>query len=111
MKPSQHNIVSKVRDSEAWFVVNLLSGEADLLDEQEARALQAGDVASHPEFVDKGYVVEPQAEQKLYQKAYADFIDGRATDEVQLFYVPGYACNFACSYCYQDHYDPPSPGA
>jgi uncharacterized protein len=108
MQASQHNIISKVRDSDSWFVVNLLSGEADLLDENEAKALREGDIAGHPEFVEKGYWVDPQAEQQRFQKAYADFLDARNTDEVQLFYVPGYACNFACGYCYQERYEQPS---
>jgi uncharacterized protein len=110
MLPSRHNIVSRIRDSDRWFVVNLLSGEADLLDENEASALLAGDPSGHPEFLEKGYVVDPSEDQKRLQKAYADFLDGRESDEVQLFYVPGYVCNFACSYCYQDRYEAPSPG-
>lgn len=108
MLPSRHNIVSSIRDSDRWFVVNLLSGEADILDEQERRALLAGE--ARPDFVNKGYVVDPEHEQQRLQKAYADFLDGRETDEVQLFYVPGYVCNFACSYCYQDRYEAPSVG-
>jgi uncharacterized protein len=35
---------------------------------------------------------------------YLDFIDAREDDEVQLFFVPNYTCNFACTYCYQDEY-------
>jgi uncharacterized protein len=27
-------------------------------------------------------------------------------DEIQLFFVPNYSCNFACYYCYQDEYAP-----
>jgi sulfatase maturation enzyme AslB (radical SAM superfamily) len=34
------------------------------------------------------------------------FLDSRETDEIQIFFVPNYACNFACSYCYQDEYAP-----
>jgi uncharacterized protein len=107
MQASRHNILSRLRDSEQWFVVNLLSGEADLLDAAEAEALRNADVAGHPEFLQKGYVVEPEEEQARFRQAYADFVDARATDEVQLFYVPGYACNFSCTYCYQDRYDNP----
>ena len=31
-------------------------------------------------------------------------MDERETDEVQLFFVPNYSCNFNCSYCYQGDY-------
>ena len=41
------------------------------------------------------------------RSAYLDFVASRETDEVQLFYVPTYACNFGCSYCFQDEYAPP----
>ena len=36
---SKHNIVSKVQDSDSYFAVNLLSGSADLLSEEEAKML------------------------------------------------------------------------
>ena len=34
-----------------------------------------------------------------------DFLDQRDQDEVQLFFVPSYACNFNCGYCYQSEYE------
>jgi len=50
--------------------------------------------------------VDEKEENKVYRKKYLDFLDGREDDEVQLFFVPNYICNFACSYCYQDEYAP-----
>ena len=58
------------------------------------------------ELAEKGYLVDPAEEQRRYEAAYRAFLEGRATDEVQLFYVPSYACNFGCSYCFQDEYAP-----
>ncbi|HQP34662.1 MAG TPA: radical SAM protein [Polyangiaceae bacterium] len=104
MTPSRFNIVSRLPDSDRWLVANLLRAEADILDSSEYDALQRGDAAAFPELAVKGYLTDPDEELRLYRKAYADFIDGRDRDEVQLFFVPGYACNFACSYCYQDAY-------
>jgi uncharacterized protein len=49
-------------------------------------------------------LIDAQEEEKLYRSKYLDFIDARDEDEVQLFFVPNYSCNFACTYCYQDEY-------
>jgi uncharacterized protein len=54
--------------------------------------------------VNQGYLVDPAEEERLYKGKYLDFLDERDTDEIQIFFVPNYSCNFACSYCYQDEY-------
>jgi uncharacterized protein len=110
--PSRHNIVSKLRDRDEHFVVNLLSGSADLLTAQETVALRGTGVASDEAtsaLTDRGYLVDPLAEDALEARAYQSFLETRAGDEVQLFFAPTYACNFACSYCYQSEY--PAIGA
>ena len=58
------------------------------------------------ELAEKGYLIEKDEEDKLYRNKYLDFIDERDDEEIQLFFVPNYSCNFACSYCYQDEYAP-----
>lgn len=104
MQKSKHNIISKIADSEDYFVVNLLSQQADILSAEEANVLlnENGEVPVN--FIGRGYFVDAKEEDKLYRQKYLEFIDNRETDEVQLFFVPTYACNFACSYCYQDEY-------
>lgn len=88
----------------------MLSGNADILSADEAKLFEAllsgGEVetAFLNDMVEKGYWVDETAEKQLYRTKYFDFVDERDTDEVQLFFVPNYACNFACSYCYQDEY-------
>jgi len=107
---SKYNIMSQVKDSDNHFIVNLLSGNADILTSEESKLIQSykgkelevNDEIS--ELIEKGYIVDKTAEKKAYQKAYLKFIDSRDDDEVQIFFVPNYACNFACSYCYQDEY-------
>ncbi len=105
MEASKHNIISEIKDSDKFFIVNLLSREADILSKEEALELQSSGKLSNQEYIDKGYIIDPDKENKIYNKKYLEFIDGRETDEVQLFFIPSYACNFACSYCYQDEYD------
>ncbi|MDO9512499.1 MAG: radical SAM protein [Bacteroidales bacterium] len=110
MNYSKHNIFSKISESDNYFLVNLLSGSADILNPVEGKNLQAflDGKALSPEFHENlatmGYLVDEKEEERLYRSKYLDFIDSREEDEVQLFFVPNYSCNFACTYCYQDEY-------
>lgn len=113
MNYSKHNIFSKIKDSENYFIVNPLSGNADILNPEEAGkliAIQDGssntDIHFLEELTIKGYLADEVAESKLFRVKYLDFVDSRDEDEIQLFFVPNYSCNFACSYCYQDEYAP-----
>lgn len=113
---SKFNIISRIRDSENYFIVNQLSGNADILTENEAiRILSFKESAEAKtddnllsELISKGYLSEPESEEQLYRRHYLDFLDNRDTDEVQLFFITNYTCNFACSYCYQDQYKNPA---
>jgi uncharacterized protein len=107
---SRHNIFSRITDSENYFIVNLLSGSADILTPEEGKMVK--DLLEKREIPDEfrssltqqGYLVDEKDEERLYRSKYLDFIDTRDEDEVQLFFVPNYSCNFACTYCYQDEY-------
>lgn len=109
MQYSKHNIFSQVRGREQWFLVNLLSGQADLLDADVAQAVGAGappPAAFADAFAAKGYWVDPEEEQQRFDAAHAQFTAAAAREEIQLFYLLSYACNFTCDYCYQSGYDP-----
>jgi uncharacterized protein len=106
MQWSSHNIVGRTRPTGTPFVVNVLSGNADLLDEESAAALLSGQEPSDvSEWAAKGYWVDPAEEEKRRRRAYLDFLDAREADEVQIFFVPWYGCNFRCDYCFQEDYD------
>lgn len=104
MVHSKHNILSKIKDAEAYFIVNLLSGNADILDPAKYQEFITGNFTETDEIIAKGYLVDPKDEDRLMRKKYLDFIENRDKDEIQIFFVPWYACNFACTYCYQDEY-------
>lgn len=104
MELSRHNIFSRLHRSDDYFLVNVLSGNADILTPGEAQRVMQGNVIHDPEYINKGYVIDPSEEEKLFRSKYLDFIDARDTDEVQLFFASTYACNFNCSYCYQEGY-------
>jgi uncharacterized protein len=111
---SKHNIFSRISGSDNYFIVNLLSGSADILAPGEGQMLNdfLGGKEIAPEFLDnltiQGYIIDEKEEDRLFRSKYLDFIDARDDDEVQLFFVPNYSCNFACTYCYQDEYDNPN---
>ncbi len=116
MKFSKYNIFSKIRDSENYFIVNLLSGNADILTVSDAGKIDSvrkgsgcDDKAFIEELTMKGYIVDKSDEARSFRGKYLDFIDAREKDEIQIFFVPNYSCNFACSYCYQDQYLNPAP--
>ncbi len=104
MEPSRFNIVSAIRDTGEFFIVNPLYGSADMLSREEYDMLVKGSPLP-AEFSGRGYQVDPDEEQARFREAYLRFIDERDTDEVQLFFVPTYSCNFDCSYCYQLGYE------
>lgn len=104
MKPSRHNIISRIYNSDDYFIVNLLTENADVIPAAEAEMLLAGKSPDDNAYSEKGYVSEASAEEKVFRSRYLDFIDERDNDEVQLFYVNNYSCNFDCSYCYQSGY-------
>ena len=108
---SKYNIFSVIRDSGNYFILNPLTGNADILSPQEAALavlLQKGESITDDAFLDefksKGYIIDIEQETKLFRSKYLDFADNRETDEIQIFLVTNYSCNFACYYCYQDQY-------
>jgi uncharacterized protein len=110
---SRHNIFSKIQDSENYFLVNILNGNADILNPQEASFIQklmSG--AEVPDdfmelLLEKEYITNPEEEARRYRNKYLEFLDSRDDEEIQLFFVPNYHCNFACTYCFQDEYTYP----
>lgn len=107
LKLSKYNIISKLKDSPDYFIVNLLSGNADILSPQKALEFQNNQFTGIDEFTEKGYLVDEKEEEKTFKLKYLEYLDERDREEIQIFFVPRYACNFTCSYCYQDQYESP----
>jgi uncharacterized protein len=102
---SKYNIFSNIKDSDSYYIVNLLTGNADILDAAKGEEILAGNYSDVEEYFEKGYLADEQAEKKLYIEKYLEFTETRDNDELQIFFVPWYSCNFDCSYCYQVGYD------
>ncbi len=108
LRPSRHNIISEISENKEYLVVNLLSGNADFFSLAEKNLLTASESSgSYPaEFIKKGYVSDPVEEDLKFRLKYIEFLEERDSEEIQLFFVPTYSCNFTCSYCYQSDYPP-----
>jgi len=106
MNYSAYNIYSQLRDSKNFYLINILSGNADILSPEEAARFREGSFSDEEKetYRSKGYLADPEDEKRRYRKAYLDFIDQRESGEIQIFFVPTYACNFNCAYCYQEGY-------
>ncbi|MBI9101457.1 MAG: radical SAM protein [Spirochaetales bacterium] len=110
---SKHNIFHKLHDSENYYIVNPLRGEADFLDPETAEEYKSDAFSDPEEWLEKGYILPEggeKAEKDLYRDYYLKFLEERDQSEIQIFWVPTYGCNFACSYCYQDQYAPSPAG-
>jgi uncharacterized protein len=104
MRSSRHNIIVTAKNSGNSYIINLLTGNADRLEPADKEQIGKGIVPSIPHFAEKGYAIDEAEEASRYRLKYLDFLDERERDEIQLFFIPGYACNFSCSYCYQSGY-------
>lgn len=102
---SKHNIIVPVKDSDEFFIVNTLHKSADFISADEVALLEK-ELDENGEFAERGYLISEEGEKKAFKLAYLDFTEQREEDETQLFFVPNYSCNFACSYCYQEGYEP-----
>lgn len=102
---SKHNIIVPVKDSDEFFIVNPLHKSADFISADEIALLEK-ELDESGEFAERGYLTSEEDEKRAFKLAYLNFIEEREGDETQLFFVPNYSCNFACSYCYQEGYEP-----
>jgi len=97
--------MSTVKNSDKYYILNLLTGNADILEHDKAQDVLNNSVKDETEFKEKGYIMDEESEKSLYKNAYLNFIEDRDSSEIQIFFVPWYSCNYACQYCYQDEYE------
>lgn len=105
LEKSKYNIVVNLASGPNRVITNSLYGTADILNEVEYQEYQNNQF-SNPLWKERGYAVDLLAEKEFFGQKYLDFLDMRHDDEVQLFFVPTYDCNFECTYCYQSEYAP-----
>jgi uncharacterized protein len=95
-----------------YALLNPVAGNFDLMDEEEYRnyqKIERGEEAN-PELattlLERGYAFESEAAYESSRiAAYADFKEEVKDAQVQLMLIPTYACNLACTYCFQHGID------
>ena len=118
MRLSRHAILAPVPGRDQVLLVQPLTGQAALLEPGNARALEAlAAGGSLPDDLpadtlrEAGFVVESDDEDHAYlDAARAEWRVEAAKTPTQLVVVPSFGCNLACTYCYQELFDPAAAG-
>lgn len=112
MQLSRHAILADVPGRDEVLLVQPLSGQAALLPRASADALRALPGGALPASLppgplrEAGFVVDgPGEDAALLDAAVAAWREEVARTQTQLIVVPTFACNLACTYCYQELFD------
>jgi uncharacterized protein len=111
---SRSTIVAPVPGGDQVLLVQPLTGQAALLGAPEAialRALEGGgglpDTLPEATLREAAFVVETEEDDRaLLERAHAEWAAEAVHSPTQLVVVPSFGCNLACTYCYQEIFDP-----
>jgi len=113
---SRHAILADVPGRDEVLLVQPLSGQAALLPRAAADALRSGArplpaALPEAELRQAGFLVgSPDEDQARLDQALATWRYEAALTPTQLIVVPSFGCNLACTYCYQELFDPAGAG-
>ena len=118
MRLSRSTIFAPVPGSRQVLLVQPLSGQAALVEAGDADALRrlsvgGGLPSSLPEATlrEARFLVESADEDaRLQAEALGTWAAEAALTPTQLVLVPSFGCNLACTYCYQEPFDPTGGG-
>jgi uncharacterized protein len=118
MRLSRTALLAPIPGRPEALLVQPLSGQAAVVGEREARALEAlgagGPLpATLPEEIlrQARFVVDSDEEEEaLLAEAWRSFAAEAARTPTQLVLVPTFGCNLSCTYCYQETFDPAARG-
>lgn len=94
------------------YLINYLSGSLDELQAEEFADMDRriadnrwDDLQSAPYLIERGYLFQDQtAEESTIQERFLEFQEEYDRTPTQLIFSTTYACNFSCTYCFQDSY-------
>ncbi len=118
MRLSRSTILAPVPRSDQVLLVQPLSGQAALVAAADAEALRrlssGGDIPpslQEATLREARFVVDSAEEDgRLEAEALAEWAAEAALTPTQLVVVPSFGCNLACTYCYQEVFDPSGGG-
>jgi uncharacterized protein len=115
---SRSTLLAPIPGRKGALLVQPLTGQAALVGEAEARALQGlASGGALPATVDEAalrearFVVDSEDQDRaLHAEAWAAFLEESERTPTQLVLVPTFGCNLRCTYCYQEVFDPEGRG-
>jgi uncharacterized protein len=118
MHLSRHAIVADVPGGSEALLIQPLTGQAAVMSRADAAALSGRSAGgalppSLPEATlrEAGFVVGSAGEDDaLLARGLAEWRAEAAQTQTQLIVVPSFGCNLACTYCYQEPFDPDGAG-
>ena len=118
MRLSRSTVVAPVPGTARALLVQPLTGQAAIVDRDDARALEAlaAGGALPPSLAEETlrearFVVDSDDEDRaLLAAARAEHEAETARTPTQLVVVPTFGCNLSCTYCYQEVFDPQARG-
>lgn len=109
---SRYNLILPMKKNPEfpYAIMNSLSGGSDLvkpLEYDKLQSLKRGDNLEDKEFLEylseRGYLYsDEQAERNRLEARWPEFKEALEETAPQVLLVPTYACNLACTYCYQN---------
>jgi uncharacterized protein len=109
MRLSRWTITAPIPGRNTTLLIHPLSSEAALVEADKASALSAGSLSSLPAGLDEAALREmrilvdsDEDDARLLDDAKKTFAVESARTPTQLIAVPTFACNLACTYCYQE---------
>jgi uncharacterized protein len=98
---STHTIFGKIRDSTDYYLLNFLTGGAVIVPEETALSFKKNRYQHRRnELIEKGFILNEEDEKILFINAYLNFTEKQENSRINLFFIPWYTCNLACSYCH-----------
>lgn len=104
MTASRYNLITEI-DENNYSIYNPLSGAFDIASQEEKERLINNTPINQEEtslWLKRGYYFQDKESEELYiKKRYEEFKKESLLTPIQYIFIPNYACNFHCSYCYQ----------
>lgn len=112
MRLSRWAIIAPIPGRNTSLVIQPLSGEAALVEAAKAEALSKSPLTSLPDGLDEAglrdmriLVDSADEDARLLADARKSFAAEMERTPTQLIVVPTFACNLACTYCYQEAFE------
>ena len=99
MKSSRYNVHVPAEDGHMLF--NTASGAFAVLDETAYATFRAGEGPYESELADAGFLTDATPDEELAAQQAAFDAVRADTSSLTLSFIPTYACNYRCPYCYE----------